>query len=315
MATWPAAGWRLAWDRAGRYPGIVLDVLRGVGCVWEFHGDGLRIKPEGARAPWLLRALGERLVPYEAIADVTLTPGRLGKVVLRVRPRQGADPVLTAAAGQLKESHDPYRLQLPAKLGTLAEYYAEETKAAITDTGPVDRFLVAAPKPPLKFKAWDGAAAFDGEAVTFTWFWSGATGAKYDTGDQRYRVADLEDVEWHAPELASGSLRLKVRGRRMPPSAEKDPASVVFGMGYGLVHESLPFAASVLAAIRAASPAPALETAREKDLEPSSQAKPRPAADGAALADLLRKLGELRDAGLLTEEEFQAKKAELLSRM
>ena len=31
--------------------------------------------------------------------------------------------------------------------------------------------------------------------------------------------------------------------------------------------------------------------------------------------DQLRKLGELRDAGLLTPEEFDAKKSELLARM
>lgn len=292
------------------------DVLKGIGCVWEFDGDGLRIRPDGARAPWLLRSLGERLVPYQAIAEVTLTPGRLGKVVLRARLRPGADPVLTVAGGQLKDSQDPYRLHLPAKMGTLAEYYAEETRSAITAQGPADRFLVAAPEPPLRFKAWDGAAAFDGETVTFSWFWSGASTVKYQAGDQRYRVADLEDVEWHAPELASGSLRLKVRGRPMPPSADKDPASVVFGMGYGLVHESLPFAAAVLAAIRAASPAgPALGAAADARPLPRAEPESRPPASGAELADLVRKLGELRDAGLLTEEEFQAKKAELLSRM
>jgi hypothetical protein len=33
------------------------------------------------------------------------------------------------------------------------------------------------------------------------------------------------------------------------------------------------------------------------------------------LALQLRKLGELRDEGLLTEEEFSAKKAELLNRL
>lgn len=36
---------------------------------------------------------------------------------------------------------------------------------------------------------------------------------------------------------------------------------------------------------------------------------------GPDLADQIRKLSELRDAGILTEEEFTAKKAELLSRM
>jgi hypothetical protein len=45
---------------------------------------------------------------------------------------------------------------------------------------------------------------------------------------------------------------------------------------------------------------------------------PRRAASpgsGPSPLALIRELGELRDAGLLTEEEFQAKKAELLSRV
>ena len=41
-----------------------------------------------------------------------------------------------------------------------------------------------------------------------------------------------------------------------------------------------------------------------------------PAASGPPdVMDQLRKLGELRDAGILTAEEFEAKKAELLARM
>lgn len=40
-----------------------------------------------------------------------------------------------------------------------------------------------------------------------------------------------------------------------------------------------------------------------------------PAAGGTDVADQLRKLGELRDAGVLTAEEFDAKKTELLARM
>ena len=39
------------------------------------------------------------------------------------------------------------------------------------------------------------------------------------------------------------------------------------------------------------------------------------AAPSIDVADQLRKLGELRDAGILTDEEFTAKKAENLSRM
>jgi uncharacterized membrane protein YeaQ/YmgE (transglycosylase-associated protein family) len=37
-------------------------------------------------------------------------------------------------------------------------------------------------------------------------------------------------------------------------------------------------------------------------------------ADGDSIADQVRKLGELRDAGVLTDEEFETKKAQLLGR-
>ena len=40
-----------------------------------------------------------------------------------------------------------------------------------------------------------------------------------------------------------------------------------------------------------------------------------PVAPAPDLADQIRKLSELRDAGILTEQEFNAKKADLLARM
>ena len=44
-------------------------------------------------------------------------------------------------------------------------------------------------------------------------------------------------------------------------------------------------------------------------------AHPPSQASGLDLLELLRKLGDLRDAGVLTEEEFQAKKTEILARI
>jgi Short C-terminal domain len=44
-------------------------------------------------------------------------------------------------------------------------------------------------------------------------------------------------------------------------------------------------------------------------------AAPAPAAQAPDLMDQLKKLGELRDAGVLTDEEFEAKTADLLSRL
>jgi hypothetical protein len=83
-------------------------------------------------------------------------------------------------------------------------------------------------------------------------------------------------VRWRSPELVHGHLRLLPREPAVPapfPSAavapaapgpedpdreraDQDPSAVVFGLGYGVVHESLPFAAAVLEAIRAARTRP-----------------------------------------------------------
>ncbi|MGW7301767.1 DUF4429 domain-containing protein, partial [Streptomyces sp. NPDC054829] len=235
------------------------DVLAGFHAAWEFESDSVLIRYErGMRTPKLLQALGERRVPLSAISGVTLSPGKRGTVVLRAELRPGADPLLEAADGQLKEGCDPYRLVLPADRETLAEYYADELKAQLGESGPADRFLVAAPEPPRSFKAYDGKASFDGRTVSFRWFWTGASSAKWKAGDQSFAIGDLTGVEWRSPEVFEGYLRLLRRGVDAPAQADHDPAAVVFGLGYGPVHESLPFAASVLAAVRAGgAPGPA----------------------------------------------------------
>ncbi|MDX3224733.1 DUF4429 domain-containing protein [Streptomyces sp. ME19-01-6] len=331
------------------------DVLAGFQTVWEFDTDSVLIRFErGIRTPKLLQALGERRIPYEALSAVEVTPGKRGTVVLRAVPRPGADPLMDAADGQLKDGGDPYRLVLPAERGTLAEYYAEEIRTALgpaADT-PAESYLVAAPTPPLSFKAYDGKASFDGKAVSFRWFWTGASSAKWKAGDQRFRVDELSGVEWHSPESKgagsgspkqgrSGYLRLLEHGAEngRPDAAgagtgigrartgsgagaadraaaeragaatrpDQDPAAVVFGLGYGLVHESLPFAAAVLEAVRTTSPALSAGRAR-------SAARPG-RRDPADIADRIRHLGELHTAGLLTDDEFSSKKAELLAEL
>ncbi len=286
------------------------DVLAGFHAAWEFESDSVLIRYErGIRTPKLFQALGERRVPLEAIEGVTLTPGRRGTVVLRVEPRAGADPLIEAAAGQLKEGGDPYRLVLPAERATLAEYYADELAALLTESGKTERYLVAPPEAPLHFKAYDGKASFDGEAVSFRWSWTGASSAKWKAGDQSFPVAGLGGVEWRSPEMFEGYLRLLPRdadpsAAPAVPQADQDPAAVVFGLGYGPVHESLPFAAAVLAAVRergASTPVPV--------------PVPAPRRDPADIAERIRHLGELHQQGLVTDEEFSSKKAELLAEL
>ncbi|MFJ5307640.1 DUF4429 domain-containing protein [Streptomyces sp. NPDC088350] len=277
------------------------DVLAGFHAAWEFESDSVLIRYErGIRTPKLFQALGERRIPFEAIETVTLAPGKRGTVVLRVAPRAGADPLMEAAAGQLKEGCDPYRLVLPAERETLAEYYADELRARLKRAdGPAERFLVAAPEVPLRFKAYDGKASFDGKTVSFRWFWTGASSAKWKAGDQSFPVAGLNGVEWRSPEVFEGHLRL-LRGAESLLPVDQDPAAVVFGLGYGPVHESLPFAAAVLSAVRSARPAAVIPAARR---------------DPADIAERIRHLGELHAAGLVTDEEFSVKKAELLAEL
>ncbi|MFG2952229.1 DUF4429 domain-containing protein [Streptomyces sp. NPDC048291] len=280
------------------------DVLAGFHAAWEFESDSVLIRYErGIRTPKLFQSLGERRVPLAALEGVTLTPGKRGTVVLRAEPRPGADPLLEAAAGQLKDGSDPYRLVVPAERATLAEYYADELRPLLTASGPAERFLVAAPEGPRQFKAYDGKASFDGRAVHFRWSWTGASTAKWKAGDQSFAVADLGGVEWRSPEVFEGHLRLLRRdlAGAQPTQPDQDPATVVFGLGYGPVHESLPFAAAVLEALRAKGAA----------------AVPVPTGrrDPADIAERIRHLGELHQAGLVTDEEFAAKKAELLAEL
>ncbi|MFF4606176.1 DUF4429 domain-containing protein [Streptomyces sp. NPDC001339] len=290
------------------------DVLAGFHAVWEFDTDSVLIRFErGIRRPKLFQALGERRIPYEALASVEVTEGRRGTVVLRAVPRPGADPLMEAANGQLKEDADPYRLVLPAERGTLAEYYADELRTTLGPAAkePAERHLVAAPDPPLHFKAYDGKASFDGSSVAFRWFWTGASSAKWKRGDQTFTVGALAGVEWRSPEIFHGYLRLLEREAQEPAAgeADQDPAAVVFGLGYGPVHESLPFAASVLQAVRAAE---GTEPPRE---EPVRRRTGETRRDPADIADRIRHLGELHDAGLLTDDEFSTKKAELLAEL
>lgn len=292
------------------------DVLAGIHSTWEFDSDSVLIRFErGIRTPKLFHVLGERRVPYEALSAFELSPGgKRGTVVLRAEPRTGADPLLEAADGQLREGSDPYRLVLPAERATPAEYYLAELRALLgPDAGkPAERLMVPAPAAPLQFKAYDGKASFDGSSVSFRWFWTGASSAKWKAGDQSFPVSDLEGVVWRSPEAADGHLRLRVRGTEAPGETDKDPASVVFGLGYGLVHESLPFAAAVLEAARSAGPAGATEPASAS--APVAAVRPS-RADPADIAERIRHLGELHGAGLLTDGEFTTKKAELLAEL
>ncbi|MET9852680.1 DUF4429 domain-containing protein [Streptomyces sp. NPDC006450] len=265
------------------------DVLAGNHAVWEFDRttNSLIIRfARGIRTPRLWHALGERRIPLEALSGVGLTVGRRDTAVLHARVRVGADPLMEAAAGQLREACDPYRLVLPGGGGTgRAAAFTEALRERLGPAGPAERFLVPVPEP-AALKAYDARLAFDGGAVTFHWSRTGATTAKWKAGDQRYPLAALAGLVWHSPQRSGGHLRLLTREGAGDPRPDHDLASAVFGVGYGAVHESLPFAAGILAAL--------------------SDRAPVHAVPGQRSGGRLQHLAELHSAGLLTDAEYRA---------
>jgi Domain of unknown function (DUF4429)/Short C-terminal domain len=299
--------------------------IRGLNATWAFEDDAVRIRySSGIRVPRLLRELGIVVVPNAAIADVVMLAGRRGTVALRLVLRPGSDPLLTAAAGQLPERDDPYRLLLPAARETIAEYYADELRGRI-EAGeranrPTGRFLLQGPAPPRRMTAYDGGGFFDGEHVTLHWVFS-ASRRKLRAGPQRFHVSQLDGVEWAGSSWSDGNgfVRLRVAGwPREPVLPRDDLAALTFGFGRGDLATSLPFAAAILARIpgNSAAPAPGPDpsTAAMDDQAAAIGAIPG-TGDPDEIVRRIRKLGELRDAGLVTDEEFATKKAELLRRL
>ncbi|MER5468752.1 DUF4429 domain-containing protein [Streptomyces sp. NPDC002935] len=284
---------------------------------WIFDGDALRLTPGRDKNVGLLRrTLGELTVPLGALAGVSLEQGRkAGR--LRLRLRDGADPLLQATGGKLAEPNDPYQLTVEADRFGVAEYFVDEVRSALlldqVPSDPVDGYLLPGPAVPLSASAGDGTASFDGERVRLEWNWK-TEDAKSAAGARTLALGDITAVEWHpAAGLENGCLRFVVRGAETKAPAKYDPNSVEL---WGFKKD--PLMALVAAAVQARLPHPAaaLED-RPPAEEPARAAIPGPAseADHDALLRRLRELGELHREGVLTDEEFTLAKQAVLKRL
>ncbi|WP_327252868.1 DUF4429 domain-containing protein [Streptomyces sp. NBC_01244] len=302
---------------------------------WTFDGDAVRIVPGRDKGVGLLRqTLGEVLVPLRALAGISYEPGRkAGR--LRLRLRDGADPLLQVTGGRLPEASDPYRLTVEPDRGGVAEYFVDEVRSALlldqVDAGPAGSYLLSGPAVPITVGAGDGTVAFDGDRVSPDWNWT-TEEAKRSGGAREFRVADLRSVEW-APSrgLENGWIRFALAGAPAQSAPPKyDPHSVeLFGF------KKDPLMALVAAAVAVRMPHPsalASASAPKLSLSPSPSASlpagttpepgppaapalaPAPAQDHDALLRRLRELGELHQAGILTAEEFATAKAAILGR-
>ncbi|WP_329217655.1 DUF4429 domain-containing protein [Streptomyces sp. NBC_01485] len=280
---------------------------------WVFDGDTLRLTPGRDKNVGLLRReLGELVVPLGALAGISFEQGkRTGR--LRLRLRDGADPLLHATGGRLAEPHDPYQLVVESDRYGVAEYLVDEVRGALTldqvPAGPVDAYLLPGPSVPLTAAAGDGTASFDGEQVRLEWNWK-TEDAKAAAGTRTIAVADIAGVEWQpSVGLENGHLRFTVRGAPTKARPKHDPNAVEL---WGFRKD--PLMALVAAAVQARLPHPATTTTTTG---PGGAVVPalEPADDHDALLRRLRELGELHRDGVLTDEEFTMAKQAVLKRL
>lgn len=291
---------------------------------WTFDGQTVRIVPGADKSVSLLRrTLGEVAVPLGALAGASYEAGRKSGR-LRLRLRADADPLLRATGGKLEDASDPYQLAVDSDRSGVAEYFAEEVRNALlldqVPSGPCDRYLLDGPALPVMASAGDGTASFDGARLQLEWNWK-TEESKKSGGPRSLDLAEIEAVEWQpSVGLEDGHLRFVVStaSRQTPP--KYDPHAVVL---YGFRKD--PLMALVAAAVTArlphpagpaVSPAPAASP-ELADPVASPLAKAGSEATGEdhdALLRRLRELGELLQAGVLTEEEFTAAKQAVLAR-
>ncbi|GAA1892455.1 DUF4429 domain-containing protein [Streptomyces durmitorensis] len=266
----------------------------------------------------LRKSLGELAVPLGALAGIAFEQGKKSGR-LRLRLRDGADPLLQAAGGKLGDAADPYQLTVESDRYGVAEYVVDEVRNALlieqVPAASCDSYLLPGPSVPLSVSAGDGTASFDGEHIRLEWNWK-TEEAKSAAGTRSLALADVAGVEWQpAVGLENGYLRFTVRHSPTKAPPKYDPNSVEL---WGFKKD--PLMALVAAAVQVRLPHPAgvpglAESARAPGPLPAAVA-PAPAEDDHdALLRRLRELGELHQSGILTDEEFAAAKQAVLKRL
>ncbi|MBX7546645.1 DUF4429 domain-containing protein [Streptomyces sp. NPDC004232] len=282
---------------------------------WAFDGDALRLTPgRDKNVSPLRRELGELVVPIGALAGVSFEQGRRSGR-LRLRLRDGADPLTQATGGRLAEADDPYQLAVQTDRYGVAEYVADEVRTALlleqVPPEPADGYLLPGPALPVSASAGDGTASFDGDQVRLEWNWK-TEDAKAAAGPRTLPLAEITGVEWQpAAGLENGHLRFLVRGAPITAPPKYDPNAVEL---WGFKKD--PLMALVAAAVQARLPHPAAPApAAVPPQRPAPAEEPAGGEDHDALLRRLRELGELRRDGVLTDEEFALAKQAVLKRL
>jgi hypothetical protein len=156
----------------------------------------------------------------------------------------------------------------------------------------------------VQVKGHNGTVEWDGDFVTIkrTGFLARASVGK---GEKRIPVSSITAVQWKpAGALVNGFIQFTLGGGNEARSrfgaqttdAAKDENSVLF-----MKKQMAEFQA--------------LRDEIEQAIAQRGRTAPQPVSAAPDHLGQLRQLGELRDAGVLSDEEFAAKKAEILGRL
>ncbi|MGJ5753865.1 uncharacterized protein DUF4429 [Streptomyces puniciscabiei] len=281
---------------------------------WAFDGSTIRITPGLHRCvPLFRQTYGEISVPLEAVSDVVWEPERK-RGRLRMRLREGADPLLQATGGRLPEAADPYRLTVDADRGGVAEYVAEEIRHALLldriPKEPTTAYLLPGPPVPVSVRSSDGTVSFDGTQVRIDWA-DTSDRVKRATGPRIITLGALVQVEWLPNSgFEDGFLRFvtpETVFSKLPP--ERDPYTLDL---WGSVRRDL-LTALIATAVTARLPHPSTRTRAGYDGRDRRRGTvPGQADQHDVLLRRLRELGELHRDGVLTDEEFAMTKAAVL---
>ncbi|ASU85848.1 hypothetical protein CDO52_26320 [Nocardiopsis gilva YIM 90087] len=311
-----------------------MDELRGRQATWRFDGETVAIRYNtGWLAHPLLKDLVQCDVPVAAIASVEFSAasGRGKKWQLRLRLRDRADP-FAAVGAMLSEDAQPFRLTGDAATALVAEYYGDQLTFSVNaardaDEGarsaraPEEFALGFVPPLPLHIQTSEGTASFDGRSLRLGW--SGdAKSSKRKAQRREFDLGDIRQVEWVPSDgWNEGYLRVVPRNAsEEPPTKPRRDLCCLISESKKEIARSLLMAATVTAHLWAARGPDAINGIED----PSAGAGPAPApplrltgpdAEAHAVYDRIRELGRLHAEGLLTDDEFQTKKAELLERL
>ncbi|KMS67369.1 Tat pathway signal sequence domain protein [Streptomyces viridochromogenes] len=284
---------------------------------WAFDGTTVRITPGLHRSvPLFRQTYGEIAVPLEAVASIAFEPERK-RGRLRMRLREGADPLLQATGGRLPDMADPYRLTVDIDGSGVAEYVAEEIRRALlldqVPKEPTKTYLLPGPAVPVSVRSSDGTVSFDGTQVRIDWS-DTSDRVKRATGPRLISVGDLVQVEWLPNSgYEDGFLRFMTRETvfaELPP--EKDPYALdLWGSARRDLLTAL-VATAVTARLPHPSTRPGVDQADHADRARLTASVPCPADHHDVLLRRLRELGELHRDGVLTDEEFAMTKAVVL---